>query len=683
MKTCNWCGRSFKCDTSLDGVWYDNHLFCGEKCCHEYKEAENGSSAEMSARRIEDALARDQQERECARKRDPKNWTGEEWAEHLSKHPEDAFQCDWSKMTGTCCATLFSVQPHLAPKNINWQSRFSNDNVVTLLLKQPRFYCEFEKGFGKREFESRHVRLLLEKYPEWTDKVTLSVLSPGSWSRLLQVRPKLCCYCSCWDEIDTEHWSMLLAKRPQFASLCKSWEKFDACDWANLLSAQPGFVERCDLNKIDKSNGDYNVLIRTLVFCYFDGISGVTQDVDKAISIFELLCGKELSADWTFIREVEAALMKRLGLWIGEEMSWRRKCPSLVGLQDFVDGPFDKNRFYKLLGNGVDAYGETHETCWVQKFGSLNSKDRDKIAKSYAKASKCSMVSVEIDTNSLFIGKVGWFGASGWIIDHEYIKYFHKDTVKWDVTPHFLFRSVESTFSNILGDKIEYSACGVSQHQVRDFLMFVRRYILLSRKEGVRLIDGSLQKAKQQQKADGSINTSVVQEKRMCYKIVIPVVEFTKGWSRFESIVELKKAHDDTADIPSPNELSCSETGVRLDVAKDETLEVLDESESAICSFKVSEAKTVDNRVLNAHPQPKGSEAYYNVIAEVPFEVALFVMTNAPFDPKMLTLNLGETIKSKVADLVQYSRGEVLVSPTGNGGDCEDLSCSIDVAGGE
>ena len=157
-KTCEWCGCIY------DHYWTANGRFCSEKCKHEYEESrarknqlDDIKAMERERLAIERRRERMEEERiERIRKADPNQWYGNEWVEHLLVHPEDADECKWAKL------------------------------------------------------ESKDIRILLEKHPQFVNRVDLDVLSAGSWSRLLMKRPEFGEKCTKWSKIDAEHWIMLL-----------------------------------------------------------------------------------------------------------------------------------------------------------------------------------------------------------------------------------------------------------------------------------------------------------------------------------------------------------------------------------------------------------------------------------------------------------------------------------------
>ena len=272
-RTCRWCGRTYE-----DSIYWG---CCSEKCYLESEGRDPASQAQEemranlakarkqmeherertreeerrdAARANRELLAamderlkrerkqreqerkQEREERERDRKRDPRNWFGSEWAEHLSKRPEDVFKCDWSKLDGKDCATLFSAQPKLAPENIDWTSRLTGEDWTYLLVRQPQFanVCKWNK------------------------------LDVNCWSNLLQERPQFVDKCALWSCFGSAQWVPLLKKQPQLAKsevieseMCKrfriAWtDRISGTGWVELINANSRFAAYCSWEKVPK-----------------------------------------------------------------------------------------------------------------------------------------------------------------------------------------------------------------------------------------------------------------------------------------------------------------------------------------------------------------------------------------------------------------------------------------------
>lgn len=282
-RTCRWCGRTYE-----DSIYWG---CCSEKCYLESEGRDPASQAQEEMRanlakarkqmerehaELEATLKRERadrerertreaERREAERKRDPKNWYGSEWAEHLSKHPEDAFQCDWGKLRGADCALLFSMHPEFAEKVVDWQSRMNGDDWEKLLCSQP---C-FADDCNWKSLSRINIRKLLEKRPQFADKCDLGILKPVGWARLLRRQPQFAPKCTAWDDIDAEEWMELLKKQPSFIVKC-NWAKFakmgtDTCTptaaLRSILESHPDLVDKCDLSIL--SGGSWSRLLVT------------------------------------------------------------------------------------------------------------------------------------------------------------------------------------------------------------------------------------------------------------------------------------------------------------------------------------------------------------------------------------------------------------------------------------
>lgn len=261
---------------------------------------------EQEQRELEERLRREQEERaERERKNDPSRWYGSEWAEYLVKHPDDSSQCNWTKMSGDDWEKLLVEQPQFFDKCT--LSKLTSENVRAILVRQPSLagdklfakldakswakllqsqpqFCEkcdcwdemtvdqwVELLKSRPQFaekchwgsvpeesdglnNSAGLRRVLEKRPELADKFDLSVLSAGSWARLLQAQPDLSKKCDKWDAIDVDHWVDLLKERPEFIENC-TWSKVRETGTCNrsaglrlLLEDRPDLADKCDLN---------------------------------------------------------------------------------------------------------------------------------------------------------------------------------------------------------------------------------------------------------------------------------------------------------------------------------------------------------------------------------------------------------------------------------------------------
>ena len=272
--TCRWCGRTYEPSVDHGG-------FCSEKCYLESEGLDPASQAQEALSELranlakerkqrerehaefeaalkreredrEQERAREEERREAERKRDPKNWYGSEWAEHLSKHPEDAFQCDWGKLRGPDCALLFSVHPEFAERVVDWQRRMNGDDWEKLLCGQPRF----ADGCDWQSLKSTNIQKLLEKRPQFADKCDLGRLEPTGWARLLKQQPQFAAKCTAWDDINAEEWMELLKAQPAFVDKC-NWAKFatmgtdaftSTVALQSILEVHPDLIDKCDLS---------------------------------------------------------------------------------------------------------------------------------------------------------------------------------------------------------------------------------------------------------------------------------------------------------------------------------------------------------------------------------------------------------------------------------------------------
>ena len=280
---CIWCGAELPTPMGFRST----NPFCSERCKREYKDAQSGRDREAERREAE-RRQRIADEKERERKKDPKQWYGDEWAKHLSEHPEDAFMCDWSKLRSADIRYLLSRQPQLAPKDIDWPARMANSDWVELVLQQPGLADRFDwkklssektvellcsKGGDKlidycdlSVLTGSQIRdILVENYSQENedaglllDKLDLSRMTANEWAEVLvydcihelgifrRMPEKL------WREIDADHWSGILSTgEDQLDDKCECWNEFTGEDWAWTLSSRPELIDKCDTKKLE------------------------------------------------------------------------------------------------------------------------------------------------------------------------------------------------------------------------------------------------------------------------------------------------------------------------------------------------------------------------------------------------------------------------------------------------
>lgn len=243
MAICVYCGRYY--DTHGRTTLYGG--YCGEKCYNDARNSRRDLAEEArraGAEEREKTLAavaaenrkllarqaelqeREREEREKERKRDPRNWRGDEWADRLVEHPEDAFQCDWSKLRGgDIVRVLIAHSRDILPKNLDWLPRLSGDDWSDLLVKRPEFAddCRWEVLSGGE------ISWVLIRKPNLAKKIPDAL----NWPRLLK----------------GESWVKLLFNCPEFAEVCR-WENLSGDELCDVLSSEPNLVKEIpnDLN---------------------------------------------------------------------------------------------------------------------------------------------------------------------------------------------------------------------------------------------------------------------------------------------------------------------------------------------------------------------------------------------------------------------------------------------------
>ena len=204
-----------------------------------------------------------------------KKMNGNEWAEFLVDHPEQADKCDWSKLEGCDWCFLLEYKPEFADK-CNW-SKLDGGDWCDLLKAQPQFAdkCDWSKLNGTAWAdllsggEDDDDLVLVDSglssknggqaaaTSEFADKCDWPKLNGENWATLLSMQPQYADKCK-WAKLDGYNWCELLTVKPQFADKC-DWSKLDGCDWRNLLEEQPQFADKCDWLKLD--NEDWNELL--------------------------------------------------------------------------------------------------------------------------------------------------------------------------------------------------------------------------------------------------------------------------------------------------------------------------------------------------------------------------------------------------------------------------------------
>ena len=177
----------------------------------------------------EEQRKREREYQETQRKNDRSKWYGNEWARHLIIHPEDAFQCDWQKMTGADCALLMRVRPNLIPEGVDWRSRFRAEDWVVLVSSQSRF----AKECPWKRLSSGQIRTVLqynEKIVLECDYDFLGNLSLDDFDGVIKSCPHIFDLNLSLNGLGLTKWSHLLVARPQMASKCKVFNAFEAED---------------------------------------------------------------------------------------------------------------------------------------------------------------------------------------------------------------------------------------------------------------------------------------------------------------------------------------------------------------------------------------------------------------------------------------------------------------------
>ena len=219
--------------------------------------------------------------------------TSSTWVALLTKNPQYADSCDWSKFDGRNWAKLLALQPQFAEKCdwcklncFDWlsllveQPQFAakcNWNIINrpnlevsaqrsfsvawsiLLAKQPQFaiYCDWDKI----HLDGETWVTLLAKQPRFADKCEWNKLSCVDWMSLLNEQPQFADKCNWnivkepqfaykWDKLDGTSWVKLIIRQPRFAGHC-DWSKLSCADWLDLLIKQPQFADKCNWNKVN------------------------------------------------------------------------------------------------------------------------------------------------------------------------------------------------------------------------------------------------------------------------------------------------------------------------------------------------------------------------------------------------------------------------------------------------
>lgn len=340
---CGWCGRKY------DPFDSDHRGYCSERCYQEHLQLVE--KKEQEAREAENAYRRQKEEdakrREEARKQDPRQWRGDEWASHLKAHPEDAAKledADWRKLSAGDLIGVLESHPNLVS-----DCRSSSSNWVELLVVHPEFAepLKDRKFWGK--IDEMHWAKLLAANPQFLNRCEgLSSFGGEFWSVYLSKRPGEAEKCVVWERFEGKHWIRLLRSQPQFAEKCNAWEHFNGKDWSSLLSAQPRFADKCDWDSLNVQ--DWDLLLKaqhspeflakkreinkaiTDAYCFASSLTR-KDEIDEKIWNDPYPCKSILHERPAMIRRMPTTTLAKI-----ETSDWKwimRDQPTIVKYQEF------------------------------------------------------------------------------------------------------------------------------------------------------------------------------------------------------------------------------------------------------------------------------------------------------------------------------------------------------------
>ena len=258
--------------------------------------------------------------------------------------------------------------------------------------------------------------------------------------------------------------------------------------------------------EVDRSNyqfrgndfdGGFDLAKQMRSVCYFDGIGGVKQDVDLAIEYLNQISWND-KVYGARVSRCALKLLRRLDLWTCDELS-----DSLIGkdsvriLEGLNNSSYwDLDQFKALVVEAAKQYKLKRACDWISIVGedTLASKAIGKFSAENKGLDGWVFVGRRPD-KGILLGtqyhlfdirtREGQAGVTG--VSFMCFPFFARGN-------DLFYRTDCKNVMNVSAEGI-----GISAHEIAEFLNYVRRYVLLDRKEGVELLDGTLQKAKQNQ----------------------------------------------------------------------------------------------------------------------------------------------------------------------------------------
>lgn len=442
---------------------------------------------------------------------------GDDWTRALLANPKLSTCCSWEKLAGYNWARLLLVHQELSSKCDKWAEIGAGD-WVSLLLKYPEFskWCPWDRldivpakwqelmiaqpQFATKcnrwsDFRIENLHELFSNRLEISDAYDgWERLSGADWSRLLLDFPSLAGKCNKWNEISGEELLALFLRHDELIDFCDHWENLKGNHWVQLMIHRPRVVSRFDLSKLGNNDKQKFGAISTAALCYFDGC-GVDRDEDMACRLL-----KEITDSSTHGRTV-AAMAKRLDIWGNvshiEELErtadddWAREKAGAVDVVLHNMRGYDIKRIKRIATEACSEFQKAFNPKWLG-------------------------VSEEGAAFEAF-KKNAWRGdflESGWPVVGKLQKYgmiFYKGGMqivgmgshdRWEVSDwiEVLFKGVEKFPCNgeericVAGQEFNPRRACLTYDELCDFMQYIRQRFFDSRREGVKLIDGTIQK---------------------------------------------------------------------------------------------------------------------------------------------------------------------------------------------